>query len=184
MSRRAQFIAGVSIVFLLLIVAAACWPRYLQERKTGWVGSPGPAQPVDFKHEVHVNELHIPCSYCHWTAATSRVANIPPEDVCWGCHKDISITHPEIEKLRHYYLTGTPIPWVRINEEPEYVHFSHAAHVGADISCSTCHGDVGRMQAVYQPVEMNMEWCVTCHEQHESKFRPRQAAKDCATCHY
>ena len=177
-------IAASTILMLAALIAAALWPQATHTRKMGWVGAPGPQQPIAFYHRVHVQELHIPCQYCHWTAATSRVANYPPVQVCWGCHKDISITHPQIAKLRAYYLNDQPVPWVRINEEPAYVHFSHANHVAAGVPCATCHGDVGSMQVVYQPVEMNMGWCVTCHRANEHSFRPKQAAVDCQTCHY
>jgi hypothetical protein len=105
-------------------------------------------------------------------------------DVCWGCHKNVSITHPEIARLREYYLSNTPIPWVRINHQPDYVHFSHANHIGAGIACATCHGNVGSMEVVYQPVEMNMGWCISCHRLYETRFHPKQAAVDCYTCHY
>ena len=142
------------LVFIRLSAAASvsCWHcsvspssgrKRRHERKTNWVGSPGPTQPIAFYHRVHVNELHIPCAYCHWTAATSRYANYPPVEVCWGCHKNISITHPQIARVRQYYLARQPVPWVRVNQQPGYVHFVHSAHVGAGIACATCHGNVG-----------------------------------------
>ncbi len=53
-----------------LLTLAFFWPETTHERKTNWVGAPGPTQPIAFYHRVHVNELHIPCAYCHWTAAT------------------------------------------------------------------------------------------------------------------
>ena len=171
-------------IFSALLVLAYYWPETTHERKTNWVGAPGPQQPIAFYHHVHVNELHIACAYCHWTAATSRLANYPPVEVCWGCHKNISITHPEIRLVRNYYLSGQPIPWVRINQQPSYVHFSHAAHVAASVACATCHGNVGAMWVVYQPIEMNMGWCISCHRRMQTKFHPLQAAVDCYTCHY
>jgi len=172
-----------------LVMASACvglvyWPEATHVRKTGWVGAPGPTQPVAFYHKVHVRELHVPCAYCHWTASTSRTANVPAVEVCWGCHKDISITHPEIAKVRRYYLTSTPIPWIRVNQQPDYVHFSHYGHVAANVACSNCHGDVGDMYIVYQPVEMNIGWCLDCHRKQKRKFVPVKAADDCYTCHY
>ena len=61
---------------------------------------------------------------------------------------------------------------MRVNQQPGYVHFVHSAHVGAGIACATCHGNVGSMYVVYQPIEMNMGWCITCHRQYEKKFQP------------
>ena len=176
-----RLFAVASVLMLALLSLAFFWPETTHERKTNWVGSPGPTQPVAFYHRVHVNELHIPCAYCHWTAANSRYANYPPVEVCWGCHKNISITHPQIARVRQYYLAQQPIPWVRVNQQPGYVHFVHSAHVGAGIACATCHGNVGSMYVVYQPIEMNMGWCISCHRQYEKKFRPYQASVDCYT---
>ncbi|MDQ2687329.1 MAG: cytochrome c family protein [Armatimonadota bacterium] len=186
MSRTVRFrlFGLITLVLLSACVMAFFWPQTTHERKTNWVGTPGPTQPVAFYHRVHVKELHIPCAYCHWTAATSRYANYPPMEVCWGCHKNISITHPQIARVRQYYLAGEAIPWVRVNQQPDYVHFVHSSHVAAKIACATCHGDVGDMKVVYQPIEMNMGWCVSCHRQNEVKFKPKQAAVDCYTCHY
>jgi hypothetical protein len=185
-TRRLRLIVfGVANVILVALLALAFfWPETTHVRKANWVGAPGPTQPIAFYHHVHVAELHIGCAYCHWTAATSRQANYPPVEVCWGCHKNISITHPQIAKLREYYLSGQEIPWVRINQQPEYVHFVHDAHIAAGIPCASCHGDVGNMYVVYQPIEMNMGWCVSCHRHLEAKFHPKQASADCETCHY
>lgn len=182
-ARRALF-ASANFVFVGLLALSFFWPQTTHNRKTNWVGAPGPSQPIEFNHHVHVDELHIPCTYCHWTAATSRVANFPSADVCWGCHKNISITHPQIKILRAFYLANEPIPWVRINEEPGYVHFVHSSHIAAGVACTTCHGNVGAMYTVYQPIEMNMGWCLTCHRKLETKFHPKQKAVDCYTCHY
>ena len=176
--------AVVSLFLVGALLMTFFWPETTKERKTNWVGEPGPTQPIAFYHHVHVAELNIPCAYCHWTAATSRYANYPPVEVCWGCHKNISITHPQIARVREYYLSGQSVPWVRINQQPGYVHFVHSAHVAAGVACATCHGNVGAMYVVYQPIEMNMGWCITCHRQYEHKFEPKQAAVDCYTCHY
>lgn len=181
---RLAIFGGANVLLVALLAFAFFWPQMTHNRKTDWVGAPGPTQPIAFYHHVHVDELHIPCAYCHWTAATSRYANLPPVELCWGCHKNISITHPQIARLREYYLSAQPIPWVRVNQQPDYVHFVHSSHVAAGIPCATCHGDVGAMYVVYQPIEMNMGWCLTCHRQLETKFHPKQAAVDCYTCHY
>jgi len=182
-------LAGLaSILLVSALVLAFFWPQTTHERKVNWVGSPGPTQPVAFYHRVHVSELHIGCAYCHWTAAVSRYANYPPVEVCWGCHKNISITHPQIARVRQYYLAQQPVPWVRVNQMPDYVHFAHNSHVAAHIACATCHGNVGSMTVVYQPIEMTMAWCITCHRQYQAKFAENggnsQAAVDCYTCHY
>ena len=56
-----------------------------------------------------------------------------------------------------------PIPWVRIHKLPEYVHFPHMRHVNAGVTCQTCHGQIQKMDRVYQFASLNMGWCVSCH---------------------
>jgi hypothetical protein len=57
------------------------------------VGSPGPTQPIAFYHRVHVNELHIPCAYCHWTVAFALRQLSAGRGLLGLPYKNISITH-------------------------------------------------------------------------------------------
>ena len=52
---------------------------------------------------------------------------------------------------------------MRIHKVPEYVHFPHVRHVNAGVTCQTCHGQVQKMDQVYQYASLNMGWCVNCH---------------------
>jgi hypothetical protein len=56
-----------------------------------------------------------------------------------------------------------PIPWVRIHKVPEYVRFPHMRHVNAGVTCQSCHGQVQKMDKVFQAQSLNMGWCVSCH---------------------
>jgi hypothetical protein len=39
---------------------------------------------------------------------------------------------------------GIEVPWLNYSKQPDCVFFSHSAHViGADMSCESCHGDIG-----------------------------------------
>ena len=79
-----------------------------------------------------------------------------------------------------------PIPWVRIHKLPEYVHFPHTRHVNAGVTCQTCHGQIQKMDRVYQYASLNMGWCVSCHvngyspkEGHEAAgYAPQQPAHE------
>ena len=104
-----------------------------------------------------------------------------------------------------------PIPWIRIHKVPEYVHFPHMRHVNAGVTCQTCHGQIQKMNQVYQYASLNMGWCVSCHLNGYSPTEGLQAAGyapastppatggaaptpvtaerkkaryDCANCHY
>jgi c(7)-type cytochrome triheme protein len=63
---------------------------------------------------------------------------------------------------------------------PRFVFFSHQVHVTAGaLNCERCHGDVGNMVEVYPVADMNMGWCLRCHNQQPNADR----LKDCAVCH-
>lgn len=67
---------------------------------------------------------------------------------------------------------GKPIEWVRIHKLPDYVYFNHSAHVNRGISCQSCHGDVNKMEVVYQAQSLSMAWCLDCHRAPENNLRP------------
>jgi len=71
------------------------------------------------------------------------------------------------------YLSGRPIPWLKVHDLPDYVYFNHSAHVNVGVSCVECHGQVNRMDVVTQVQPLNMAWCLECHRDPTGKLRPR-----------
>jgi hypothetical protein len=136
----------------------------------------GPEQPISFSHRFHVTEKRLSCLFCHEGAARTDRAGVPPLETCMLCHSRIIITHPQIVKLREHYEQGRPIAWARVNDVPEFVYFSHEAHVRKGIDCGRCHGDVAAMDRLAPAPELLMGFCVQCH-------RDNQASHDCLTCH-
>jgi hypothetical protein len=144
-----------------------------------------PVQPIKFPHPVHVQKLGMNCIYCHYSANKSPDPGLPAVVTCMGCHSMVGPDRPktdlgekrhseEIAKLWDYAdvkVMGTPglgpnakpIPWIRIHKVPEYVHFPHMRHVNAGVTCQTCHGQIQKMNQVYQYASLNMGWCVSCH---------------------
>jgi len=143
-----------------------------------------PIQPINFPHTVHVQKLGMNCLYCHFAANKSMDPGLPAVGTCMGCHASIGPDRPkndlheakkstEIQKLWDYadeasVMAGKPahakpIPWIRIHKLPEYVHFPHMRHVNAGVTCQTCHGQIQKMERVYQYSSLNMGWCVSCH---------------------
>ena len=59
--------------------------------------------------------------------------------------------------------TPVSIPWVRVHNLPDHVHFDHRAHVAAGVTCQHCHGPVESMQRMEQFESLTMGWCVNCH---------------------
>jgi hypothetical protein len=128
----------------------------------------GPAQPINFPHPKHAGAvadggLGMNCLYCHNTGNKSPDVGMPAVNTCMGCHTVVAAGKPEIVKLAKYYNDKKPVPWERIHKVPEYVHFPHVRHVNAGVTCQTCHGQVQKMDRVYQYASLNMGWCVNCH---------------------
>ena len=146
-----------------------------------------PVQPVRFPHPSHVQKAGMNCVYCHFAANKSSDVGMPAVGTCMGCHtlvkgKTGTPTAAEIKKLDAYWnvadpTKSKPIPWVRIHKVPDYVNFPHMRHVNAGVTCQTCHGEVQKMNQVFQYASLNMGWCINCHIQ-------KQARYDCAVCHY
>jgi hypothetical protein len=136
-------------------------------------------QPIAFTHRVHVVENGIQCQFCHVGVDQSPVASIPSVEKCMGCHGHIATTSPEIQKLADYWERQEPIPWVRVNRQPSYVHFNHQPHIAAGVNCGSCHGDVKNMTDAEPVVNMNMGFCLDCHAEQDNK----DALWDCAVCH-
>ncbi len=139
-----------------------------------------PQQPIAFNHEVMV-QAGVPCLFCHTGATRSPVAGIPSVQKCMGCHQTIATTAPEIQKLTNdYWARQVPIEWVRVNQLPRFVYFSHEVHVvNAGLNCERCHGDVGHMTVTQPAVNFTMGFCLSCHEQ--QKNAPQ--LMECITCH-
>jgi cytochrome c551/c552 len=156
-----------------------------------------PEQPIYYSHTVHAGINQINCLYCHGGAQESKHANIPSVNVCMNCHMGINeyAKGPkiyredgtevdgtaEINKLykyagwdpakKQYTGKGEPIEWVRIHNLPDHVYFNHSQHVTAGKqNCQTCHGEIQKMDEVYQFSDLSMGWCVNCHRESKVQF--------------
>ena len=67
---------------------------------------------------------------------------LPPTALCMDCHKTLATERPSIRTLADFAASGKPIPWVRVYQLPDYVFWSHAAHLKANVTCAECHGPV------------------------------------------
>jgi hypothetical protein len=154
----------VVVVVLLLIVSAA--------------SGASNDQPIAFRHDIHAAN-GIRCQFCHTGVYTSTVAGIPSVQKCMGCHAYIATDKPEIVKLAKYWEDQKPIPWVRVNQQPSYVYFSHQNHIAGGVTCGACHGDVASMTVAKSVVNINMGFCLDCHLEQPNK----DALRDCSACH-
>jgi cytochrome c551/c552 len=155
-----------------------------------------PEQPIYYSHKVHAGINQVNCLYCHGGAMEGKHANIPSVNVCMNCHmaineykgpalvtedgKEINGTN-EIKKLyeysgwdpaaNKYTKPGKPIEWIKIHNLPDHVYFNHSQHTKAGgVQCQTCHGEIQKMDEVYQFSNLSMGWCVNCHRTTNVKF--------------
>lgn len=138
-----------------------------------------PEQPIAFDHSKMV-QAGISCEFCHSGVTKSPVAGIPSVAKCIGCHKTNEKNSPDVKKLQDYWQRQAPVQWVRINQLPDFVYFSHQAHVvNGKLNCERCHGDVGNMTVTRPVLKMNMGFCLSCHQQQPNA----KELMDCQTCH-
>jgi cytochrome c553 len=152
-------VTGVFITWILAVNAIAIG------RSKGFE----PAQPIKFSHAVHAGQNKTDCNYCHYTAKTSKTAGIPAGSVCLNCHflvrNGTRSGATEISKVIAALDEKRAVPWVRIYKLPDFVFFSHEQHVSAgQINCEACHGDVKKMNRLYQYSDLSMGWCIDCHK--------------------
>ncbi len=137
-----------------------------------------PTQPIPFSHKIHVDQVGLDCRYCHSFVDVSGTSNVPTGSTCWNCHQHVQRDSPKLAPLHRSMnetypgYDGKPIEWVRVHKLPDYVYFNHSAHVNRGISCQSCHGDVNKMEVIYQVNSLSMGWCLDCHRAPEKNLRP------------
>jgi hypothetical protein len=188
---------------LLFVLAAASaywgfggWRHHMM---TGDQQGYEPAQPIAFSHELHAGKLTISCLYCHGGAERSDTAGVPPAGVCMNCHvavrarageKDPSPDIARIVAAWETRLSSAPatLAWTRVHHLPDYVHFSHRAHIANNLQCQECHGPVQTMARVRQAAPLSMRWCIQCHRTTPSAapshWKRVGGPLDCAACHW
>ena len=170
-SRRARWLVALVVLIVIVVGGVAL--------VSASGANAAPQQPIAFNHQAMV-QVGIPCLFCHTEATKSPVAGMPSVARCMGCHDVIATDNPEIQKVAEYWKRGEPIPWVRVNQLPRFVYFSHEVHVVVgNLNCEQCHGDVGHMTVDRPVVTMNMGWCLSCHEKQPNA----KQLMDCVTCH-
>ena len=171
MPKRFLFLLGILII-LILIVGGILFTRSQVLA--------APEQPIAFSHQTHISN-GIQCLYCHVEATRSKIAGLPSMEKCMGCHSFVATEGGSIQEVINYWEREEPIPWKRVNVQPDFVYFSHQPHVLSGLSCETCHGDVGSMDEAKPVVKMDMGWCIKCHlEQPKGKVA---RLVDCLACH-
>lgn len=108
--------------------------------------------------------------------ASDRENGIPAIAQCLSCHQTIAADKPAIEKLALLAKENKPMTWARVYRIPDYVWFSHRAHLEAGATCRKCHGPVAERDALWRETDISMKGCMACH-------REQNASNDCNYCH-
>ena len=193
--KAAVGVLGVVLLAVLISIALSTWSRQPASAKPS-------QQPIDFPHNVHVQQYKIDCQYCHADARRSEYAGLPSVTRCMGCHKITAADKPEIKKLAEYAAKNEPIPWVRVYKVPEFTYFPHKAHVRVGLRCQECHAKVEEMTTVAATTgqslvhdalslvglrknapPLTMGWCIDCHRE-QNRTNGMNASLDCITCHH
>lgn len=137
---------------------------------------PGPKQPIEFNHQLHVTNLKQPCALCHANREPGELVDMPEVSQCWQCHSAIPAKSNAERKLAAFAKQGREVDWLRVYQIPSYVRFDHRQHAKAGVQCETCHGPVGQRVRLSQERDMSMGSCMNCH-------RETHASLDCGSCH-
>jgi len=173
-NKSANNIARISMVLVVVLGGAAFYAHTQIARSSYLTGRYLEVQqPVQFSHKHHVGDDGIDCRYCHSTVETTASAGMPPTQTCMNCHSQIWSDSPYLEPVRASFRENKPIEWQRVHDLPEFVYFNHSIHVSKGVGCSTCHGQIDNMPAVYQENTLQMEWCIACHREPEKFIRPK-----------
>jgi menaquinone reductase, multiheme cytochrome c subunit len=163
---------GAGLLGLVLAGAGgiAAYLLHPQQLETGYQ----PQQPLPYSHKLHAGNLGMDCRYCHTSVETAAFAAVPPTETCMNCHTRVKPQSPLLSKVRDSYISGNPVPWVKVHRLPDYVYFNHQVHVTAGVSCVSCHGRVDQMEEVRQVQPLTMTWCLQCHRNPAPNVRPAE----------
>lgn len=173
-NKSANNIARISMV-AVAVLAGVAFMAYTQIARSSYLTGRyiEKQQPVQFSHKHHVGDDGIDCRYCHQTVETTASAGMPSTQTCMNCHSQIWSDSPYLEPVRASFRDNKPIEWERVHDLPEYTYFNHSIHVAKGVGCSTCHGQIDNMPAVFQENTLQMEWCLACHRNPEQFIRPK-----------
>ena len=172
MSRSRNEILSITKVGLTVCVIVV---GILAQTAKPLVPADPPAQPLPFSHKHHISQ-GLKCQGCHTNPDPGEKMTFPATAKCMACHEEVSADKPTIRTLAGFHQNKAPIPWVRIYQNPDWVWFSHRAHLDAGAKCDRCHGAVAERDVLWKEVPIKMESCMKCH-------RESNASIACNYCH-
>lgn len=176
-------------------------PRFGRHHTPSPLILPDQALPIRFSHNIHVEGEELECTDCHGSVTNSvrsSDVNLPEESTCFDCHEpndamedpdeadppaECSTCHPGYvadfpdgtEDFTETHLARLAPPTPEI--PAPHLKFNHKTHLDKGVQCSTCHGDVGKLDLATRDNAMpTMGTCLSCHD-------GKQAPAECRTCH-
>lgn len=146
---------------------------------------PDQSLPLRFSHKKHL-ALDIGCDSCHPAALTSQSARdhlIPSEEDCAVCHpidrndpfKKTSGAPASCGSCHQGVPTEATVGGstdgkaiaalvARVVIPEPRLKFNHKQHLDKQIPCSTCHGDLSKVELATREQLPTMAQCLTCHD--------------------
>ncbi|MCP4374471.1 MAG: cytochrome c3 family protein [Deltaproteobacteria bacterium] len=170
------------VYFLVIILLVILYSFVGLANKSGQTTESVPpgefSQPIEFSHKTHVEKGEIPCEFCHIYARRSINSGAPVMACCFGCHRVIAGSDEDpkkaiknqdaIKKLLEFQPKGESIPWKKIHDVPDFVHFSHKRHIQVGFDCTECHGEIDKHDVLSTQTmitDLSMGWCMKCHRE-------------------
>ena len=163
-------------IILLVILYSVVWSANKSGQPTESEPPPEFVQPIAFSHKTHIEKGEIPCEFCHIYARRSINSGAPVMAACFGCHRVIAGSDEDpqkakenqdaIKKLLEYKPKQESVPWKKIHDVPDFVHFSHKRHIQVGFDCTECHGEIGQhdvLSVQTMITDLSMGWCMKCH---------------------
>ena len=143
---------------------------------SAWAQTAAPEQPLPFSHKVHAGTLKVQCKLCHPNPDPGEMMTVAGAAKCMQCHSAIKAESPYIQRLAAFAKNDREIRWARVYQIPDFVRFSHRAHLASGNTCQECHGQVAQRDQLFREVNLSMGGCMDCH-------RAKKASLDCLFCH-
>jgi len=160
------------LALLLLILGLAT----IGVSERPWLPRTDVVQPIPFSHRTHIAGGGLDCKSCHPVPDPGDFATIPETSKCMSCHRTVKKDSPAVQRLADFHNDKKDVPWRRVYRIPDYVYFSHKAHLAKGIACESCHGPVRERDVLRKEKETSMAACMDCH-------RAKQASLACNYCH-
>ncbi len=172
--RRTSTVFRIAVVGLPFLVAAlfVALGLYWRSDHAWGVGQPA-AQPIPFRHDLHVGGLGIDCRYCHSSVERAAAAGMPSAQSCLTCHSQVWAALATLEPLRTSMALDVAVPWNSVHRLPDFSVFHHGIHVQKGVGCETCHGRVDHMAQTVKTETLSMAWCLDCHRDPAPRLRPQ-----------